>query len=225
MSPLTAPPVRVGVLHGRRAWLEALERLVEVGLGQPVAVAHTALDWVKGAVARGEVDLVLLGLDDTFGPEHVAELRAMENPPAVVVIGEREDPDLLVSAIRAGASGWLRPTASARELEQAMIGVAHGETWLPPDLTTIVLQRLLSDERKRTTSSDQLAVLSSRELEVLECLAQGLPRSDIAERLTLSSHTVRTHINHILRKLDVHTTLAAVLVLRQTRIPGQRSGD
>lgn len=222
---MAAPPVRVAVLHGQRAWLEALERLVEVGIGQPVAVAHTTLEWVKSAVARGEVDLVLLGMDSTFGPEHVAELRALEPRPAVVVISEAIDPDLLVATIRAGASGWLRPSASARELEQAMLGVARGETWLPPDLTSVVLQRLLSDERRRTDSTDQLSALSSRELEVLECLAQGLPRPEIADRLTLSSHTVRTHINHILRKLDVHTTLAAVLVLRQTRIPGQRSGD
>lgn len=205
--------------------MEALEQLVTRGLHLPVTVAHTSIEWVVGAVERGEVDVVLIGVGPgSFGREHVERLRATRPQPKVIALSESADPDLVTSIIRAGANGWLRPTASARELEAAIRGVAREETWLPPDLTTVVLQRLLTEERQQTTASDALADLSPRELEILECLAQGMPRAEIAERFTLSPHTVRTHINHILRKLDAHTTLAAVLVMRKARLPEQRRG-
>lgn len=218
-------PVRVAVLHSQRAWVEALEQLVGVGLGLTVTVAHTSPEWVHGAVERGEVDVVLLGLDGTFGPQHVQALRALKPQPDVIVISDQDDADLVVATVRAGAAGWLRPTATSRELEQMVQGVVRGEAWLPPDLTAVVLEHLLKGEQQRTASVDALSELSPRELEVLECLAQGMSRADIAERYTLSPHTVRTHINHILRKLDAHTTLAAVLVMRRARIPQQRSSD
>lgn len=218
-------PLRIGLLHPQRAWVEALEQLVTHGLGLPVTVAHTSLDWVLGAVQRGDVDVVLVGVEDrSSGREQVERLLATSPPPRVIALSESQDPDLVTAAVRAGAKGWVRPTASARELADAIQGVARGETWLPPDLTTLVLERLLTGERQQAVSKDALADLSARELEILGCLTEGMTRAEIAERFTLSPHTVRTHINHILRKLDAHSTLAAVLVMRRSRLPEQRQG-
>jgi DNA-binding CsgD family transcriptional regulator len=80
---------------------------------------------------------------------------------------------------------------------------------------TSVLDALL--EREAVGEDDSaLGALSSREREVLACLVQGLARQEIAARLSVSPHTIRTHINNLLRKLDVHTTLAAVSIARQS---------
>ena len=216
---MDAAPVRLAVQHPQRAWAEALECLLRPCPDVHVVVAHTSHAWIRGAVARGDVDVVLLGINDArLGLAEVAELRqSAVRPVEVVVISDSKDPDLLASAVRAGARGWLKPTASRRLLLQTIQGVARGETWLPPDLTTVILDHLLTVEQARSTSLDALAALSTRELEILDCLAQGMDRREIAERFLLSPNTVRTHINHVLGKLDVHTTLAAVAIVRKAR--------
>ena len=68
----------------------------------------------------------------------------------------------------------------------------------------------------------RLAVLSAREREILECLAQGMTRAQIVERFTLSPHTVRTHIGHVLTKLEVHNTLSAVSIARRAGLAARR---
>ncbi len=79
---------------------------------------------------------------------------------------------------------------------------------------TSVLDALL-DEEAAGEDDSALRELSAREREVLACLVQGLARHEIAAQLSISPHTIRTHINNLLRKLDVHTTLAAVSIARQ----------
>ena len=130
------------------------------------------------------------------------------------------DPELVTAAVRAGARGWLSPATCARELVQGLHAVTHGQTWLPPLLTTAVLDRLLTEEKVRGESQSSVARLSPRELEILNCLAAGMTRREIGESFHLSQHTVRTHINHILRKLEVHSTLAAVSIVNKARVPG-----
>ena len=98
---------------------------------------------------------------------------------------------------------------------RAIHGVFRGETCVPPALLTILLETLLTSERTKQQAQDALSVLSTRERQILECLAQGMTRKQIAERFTLSPHTVRTHINHVLTKLGVHTTLSAVSIARK----------
>ncbi|HET8560601.1 MAG TPA: LuxR C-terminal-related transcriptional regulator, partial [Marmoricola sp.] len=90
-----------------------------------------------------------------------------------------------------------------------------GETWFPPVLMTRVLDVLLQARERREQAGSVLDTLSRRELEILACLAKGLTRAQIAERYVLSPHTVRTHINNLLHKLDVHSTLAAVSLARR----------
>ena len=83
-----------------------------------------------------------------------------------------------------------------------------------------LVEGLLSSESSKEQEQDRLAPLTAREREILQCLALGMRRQQIAERLFLSPNTVRTHISHVLRKLEVHSTLAAVSVLRH--VPEQR---
>jgi DNA-binding CsgD family transcriptional regulator len=78
----------------------------------------------------------------------------------------------------------------------------------------VLLESLLTGERDQKRADDALSVLSVREREILDCLAQGMTRAQIVERFTLSPHTVRTHINRILTKLGVHNTLSAVSIAR-----------
>ena len=218
LAPRPQAPLRLAVLHAQRTWAELLECSLRAESAVDVVVAHTSWEWVRGAVARGDVDLVLVGVgvEGGFGPENIRELCETWPGLAVVALSDSTDRELLTATIRAGARGWVRPTASARELLQVLDGVADGESWLPPRLTTLLLDSLLTDERARVSSESAAAKLSARELEILECLARGMTRPEIGQLFMLSPHTVRTHINHILRKLGVHSTLAAVSLVHKT---------
>jgi DNA-binding NarL/FixJ family response regulator len=93
-------------------------------------------------------------------------------------------------------------------------GVARGETWLPPAETGQVLGYLMADQDQRRENDQLLAALTPREREVLACLAEGAGRREVAEQLHLSAHTVRTHMQNLMAKLGVHSTLEAVAISR-----------
>jgi DNA-binding NarL/FixJ family response regulator len=215
------PALRLALLHPQRIWAETLESMLRSWPGIEVVLAHTTYKWTLGAVARGDVDLVLIGLDGGIvAPQHVRDLRHAWPGLAVVVISGSTDPDLAASLVRAGVRGWVRPTASSRELVRTLHGVRSGETWLTPDVTTAVLESLLNAENTRATSQLAISKLSAREVEILDCLARGMTRDEIGQRFMLSPHTVRTHINHVLHKLGVHSTLAAVSLANKSRMLG-----
>jgi DNA-binding NarL/FixJ family response regulator len=161
----------------------------------------------------------------------VRAMREARSDVRIVVISDCDDATFIADVVRSGARGYLTPSCSLQELIRTVHGVAAGGTSLPPLHMTKLVETLLWSERTQQRQWDRLAPLSVREREILDCLALGMRRQDIAERLFLSTHTVRTHINHVLQKLDVHSTLAAVSIARNPRgsnsegnqIPRQRS--
>lgn len=213
--------LRLAVYHPLRVWVDSLETLLAPRWDVEVVTAHSSQSWVRHAAQAGRADIVLLHVDAGGPPiaDTVAELRKFSSTVAVVGLSESEDPRLVVEAVRAGVRGWVQPTASADHLVALLHGVARGETWIPPRLLSGVLDALTASQETRAELGEALAGLSGRELEILGCLVQGMTRPEIAERYVLSTHTVRTHINNLLRKLDVHSTLAAVALARQAGLP------
>jgi DNA-binding NarL/FixJ family response regulator len=114
------------------------------------------------------------------------------------------DRDDLLNALRAGAAGYLPKDVDPARLPHALHAVYRGEAAIPRALVT----RLVSEfrehgSRRRTIVSEKGHDLTSREWEVLELLRRGLSTAEIAERLFVTSVTVRTHIASLLKKLDV----------------------
>lgn len=123
-------------------------------------------------------------------------------------------PARIVRAIRAGAAGWVRKDESLEHLLSVIRGVACGETWLPASETGNVLRLLLSTQDRRRQNERLLATLTTREREVLACLAEGAGQRDVvAEQLRLSVNTVRTHMQNLMAKLGVHSALEAVALI------------
>ena len=214
-----ADPVRIALLHPQRIWAETLESMLQDWPGIDVLMTHTTYQWTLGAVARGDIDVALVGLDGSgLGAKEFQGLRDACPHVSIVVISDSTDPEVIASTIAAGVRGWVLPSASLGELVQTLHGVRNGGTWLPPYVTTVALEGLLDAEKKRVVSREALSKLSEREREILDCLAQGMTREEIGEYYRLSPHTVRTHINHVLRKLQVHSTLAAVSVANKSRL-------
>jgi DNA-binding NarL/FixJ family response regulator len=153
-------------------------------------------------------------LDMTLGAENGLEVldhvRRRDPDVRVVVLTAMNDTDAIVRAVRRGAVGWLSKTEGAELVVRVIRSVARRGGWVPPDVLGDVLRRLVSGDREPDGGSGQLAELTPREREVLQCMVDGLNRAEIAERLGLSAHTVRTHTQNLLAKLEMHSALEAI---------------
>ncbi|MFD3654150.1 LuxR C-terminal-related transcriptional regulator [Streptomyces sp. NPDC058620] len=200
------------------AALRCLERAV--GEGRPYDVL--LIDAELGILPTGGTRAVLVpnhggnGLAD--GISLVAGVRAGQPSVRTVVLAERDDPRRAAAALQAGASGWVAKDCSLQRLLAVIRGVLRDETHLPPALLTGVLRELTATRKHRTESERLIGSLTPRECEVLRCMVAGLGRKAVAERLFLSPHTVRTHMQNVLGKLGVHSTLAAVALARRAGV-------
>jgi two-component system NarL family response regulator len=188
--------------------LNAEEDLSVVAVAQPTA---TTMGW--------HADIILLDVDLTGS---MRLCKATSGPPhatRVIMLSHTSEPSRIVAAIEAGARAWVRKDESIEYLLRVLRGVAQGETWLPPAETGNVLSLLLNQRDRRKDGERMLALLTTRERQVLACLADGASRSQIAERLNLTANTVRTHLQNIMAKLGVHSTLEAVALTRAWSMP------
>lgn len=164
-----------------------------------------------------EVDVVLLDADiaDNAALRLCQELSRSSAPPHVILLSYSASPERIVRAISTGAAGWVCKDESLERLIEVVRGVARGETWLPPAQTGQVLRLLLNAyDRAAEPDVPVLSTLTDREREVLICLAEGTPRRDVAKRLHMSPNTVRTHLQKLMGKLDVHSAMEAVALTR-----------
>jgi DNA-binding NarL/FixJ family response regulator len=208
--------ISVFVVDHERMFADALAARLEAEDDVEVVAAVHARTPAECLIMGRHADIMLL---DGDLPERAAirlceELCARDEPPRVVVLSASSEPDRIVDAVRAGAAAWVRKDESMQRLLEVIRGVAQGETWLPPAETGRVLTLLLADQERRQDNDRLLAALTPREREVLTCLAQGAGRREVAEQLHLSANTVRTHMQNLMAKLGVHSTLEAVAISR-----------
>ncbi|MER7182262.1 response regulator transcription factor, partial [Streptomyces hyaluromycini] len=181
--------------------------LVDADLGGQLPGGRAAVP-VQEANEEGLVDGISL----------VVGVRSAQPAVRVVVLAEKDDPRRAALALQAGASGWVAKDCSLSRLLNVIRGVLRDETHLPPALLTGVLRELTAARKHRTESERLVESLTPREREVLRCMVAGLGRKAVAERLFLSPHTVRTHMQNVLGKLGVHSTLAAVALARRAGV-------
>ncbi|EDY48322.1 two-component system response regulator [Streptomyces clavuligerus] len=225
------PDVEVAAAGSGPAALRCLERALADGRGFDVMLVDADLgagggrpQAVRAPVARAVPDDGDEGLVD--GITLVAGVRSVHPAVRTVVLAEKDDPRRAALALQAGACGWVAKDCSLQRLLAVIRGVLRDETHLPPALLTGVLRELTAARKHRTESERLVESLTPREREVLRCMVAGLGRKAVAERLFLSPHTVRTHMQNVLGKLGVHSTLAAVALARRAGVgPVDLAGD
>ncbi|MER7998058.1 response regulator transcription factor [Streptomyces sp. NPDC095613] len=185
-------------------------------VGGPVGGGPVVGGPVRMPVARAVPDGGEQALVD--GISLVVGVRSAQPSVRSVVLAEKDDPRRAALALQAGASGWVAKDCSLQRLLTVVRGVLRDETHLPPALLTGVLRELTAARKHRTDSERLVESLTPREREVLRCMVAGLGRKAVAERLFLSPHTVRTHMQNVLGKLGVHSTLAAVALARRAGV-------
>ena len=191
-------------------------RLVREGIA---AMLNQQTDFrVVGALSSGDPELlrssppqvILLDLgvweDDSL---RVAEVLSVESPHARIIVMDllpaHED---IVEVVNAGVWGFIMKDATLEDLVRTIHSVATGTKVLPPQMTS----SLFSQIAKEAVKADESAAIDSvrmtaREREVIDLIAEGLSNKEIAARLEIAAHTVKSHVRNIMEKLALHTRL------------------
>jgi len=159
-----------------------------------------------------DVVLMDLRLPQLSGVEATRQILAAQPRVGIVILTTADAEAEVLTAIEAGALGYVAKTSRREELLEAIRSIARGDAWLPPHLT----RRLLTHLKPRPAPG----TLTQRERAVLMLLARGWSNREIARELGVTDITVRTHVTHVLGKLGVHNRVEAALhALRAGMVP------
>jgi DNA-binding NarL/FixJ family response regulator len=147
--------------------------------------------------------------------------------PRVLVLTTFDTDEHVVAALRAGASGFLLKDVAPADFVAAIRVVAAGEALIAPIVTRRLLERFARLPMPGDAAhAEQLSQLTERELEVLRLVGQGLSNREIADRLVLAEPTVKTHVSHLLLKLDLRDRAQLVVLAYEAGVvqPGSAEG-
>jgi DNA-binding NarL/FixJ family response regulator len=205
--------VRLVLIEDHQALREGLELLLGRHGVEVVGTAGTAAEG-RELIERLEPDvsLVDIRLGDDSGIDLTRDVLDGDSSRRVVLYTGSSDVELLISGLDSGARGYALKEGTPSELTGALETVAGGGTYVDPRLRPALLSR---------QTTQRMPSLSKREREIMDLLSQGLTGEDVAERLFLSSETVKTHIRNAMSKLEAHTRVHAVAIaLREGYITG-----
>jgi len=221
-EPAPARTLRLLVVDDHEVVRQGLVALLDRRPGfQVVAQAGT----VEESIAQARLhqpDIVVMDvrLPDGSGVEACREIRAELPATRVIMLTSFPDDEAVLSAIVAGASGYLLKQIRARDLVAALEAVGRGESLLDPAVTERVLERV----RRIATGEvdDELSVLTAQERKILMLVAEGKTNKEIAAEVFLSDKTVKNYVSSILSKLNLERRAqAAAFVARR----GSNRGD
>jgi DNA-binding NarL/FixJ family response regulator len=217
---IDARPLRLLVVDDHEVVRQGLVSLLERREHfQVVAEAGTAAEAVEMA-RKFEPDLVVMDvrLPDGSGIEACREIRAEFPATRVVILTSYPDEEAVLSAIIAGASGYLLKQIRGRDLVSALESVGRGESLLDPAVTEKVLDRV---RRIATgTYTDELAQLTQQEQKILLLVAEGKTNKEIASEVFLSDKTVKNYVSSILSKLNLERRAQAAAFVARHRLKG-----
>ena len=210
-----APRLRVMVVDDHTLFRRGLIALLNAdGRFEVVGEAGDAADAQR--VAAACAPQVILLDNNLPGASGVASLPALiesSGGAQVLMLTMSEDERDLAAAMRGGAAGYLLKTADGDELAQAIVRAVQGHTSISPAMTARLAQAFRSSGGAQAAAPDALAELSPREREILELIARGDSNKEIARTLSIAETTVKVHVQHILRKLNLSSRVQAAVVM------------
>jgi DNA-binding NarL/FixJ family response regulator len=145
------------------------------------------------------------------GIDATREIKKASPPTNVVIMTAHESEELLVEAVEAGASGFLRKTEGVEEVLSSVKAAAAGEILIDQNELARLLPQVAREREERREAQLLIDQLTEREREILQFLGEGHRNEEIAAKLFISPQTVQTHVRNILTKLGVHSKLEAVV--------------
>ncbi|MEO3928536.1 response regulator [Plantactinospora sp. CA-294935] len=219
---MTDRDARIGVLvvddhavvrRGLRAYLEVVDGIdviAEAGDGQEALDRIARLTIEQRAPEVVLMDLVMPRMDGIAATREIAR----RHPEVrVVVLTSFGEVERVQTALQAGAAGYLLKDAEPEEVMQAIFAAARGEVHLDAAVTRRLTRQMVSRDVG-------LSALTPRERDILALVAQGRSNQQIAEQLVISERTARTHVSHVLSKLNLSSrTQAALVAIREGLVP------
>lgn len=214
-----AGPIRVFVVEDQtkilKNQLKLLESVKEIEIVGTALSGESALE----EVARIKPDVLLLdlGLPRMSGIDVTRQVKATQPEVEILIFTIFDEEDKVLEAVKAGASGYLLKGATTDKIVEAIKEVSAGGTVIQPNLARRLLRHFRVSETPEPqpatpapAAEPELKPLSAREKEILQLIAKGVSNSEAARLLNLSKATIRTHLEHIYRKLEVTNRVEAV---------------
>lgn len=172
------------------------------------------------------MDIRMPRLDGIEATQRICADAANTNSRVLILTTFEED-EYVVSALRAGASGFIGKGAEPEEIIRAVHAVADGDELLSPVATRSLIAQYVRSPGPRPVASEEaarkLALLTEREREVLQLVGRGLSNQEIAETFFISPHTAKTHVNRIMTKIYAHDRAQLVILAYESGllVPGE----
>lgn len=200
------------VRRGMRALLET-DPDIDV-----VAEASDGLDAIRMCEEQ-QPDLLILdvAMPKLNGIEVAARAQKMERPPRSIILSMHADESYVMRSLYAGARAYLLKDATDEELLPAIRAVASGKSFFSPAVTGLLVEDYMRQLKERGLS-DSYELLTDREKEVLQLLAEGRSNKEVAVLLDVGLSTVETHRSNLMQKLNLHSTAEIVLYAVRKRL-------
>jgi DNA-binding NarL/FixJ family response regulator len=217
------PPIRVMLVDDQELLRTGFRMVLQAQSDiQVVAEAGDGAQAIE-ALAAQPVDVILMDvrmprMDGVEATRRICAGSADDGGPHVLILTTFDLDEYAFAALKAGASGFLLKDVPPRELVAAIRAVHSGDAVVAPTTTRRMIDRftVVLPSAQSPLETPELAQLTEREREVLLLVAQGLSNGEIAELLTLSEATVKTHVGRILTKLGLRDRVQAVVLAYET---------
>jgi DNA-binding NarL/FixJ family response regulator len=221
----TILPVPVLIVEDEGLIQERLKKiLAELGYSEDMLIFAKNLQQAFVEIEQQPVSLALvdLGLPDGNGIELIEKLRAQDSNAMILVISAWSTQESLFSAIKAGATGYVLKERDDVEVKLSIRSILRGGAPIDPFIAQEILKQISAAVIPAVADQKiiyaDMELLTSRETEILNLVAQGMSNREIAEQLFVSKYTVESHIKHIYRKLSVSKRTKAVSAARSLGI-------
>jgi two-component system response regulator NreC len=192
----------------RRGIRALLERRPEFQVVAEAGDGREALQLTE--VHSPHVVVADIAMPNLNGIEAARQIAQRWPQTAIVILSMHSDESYVLRALKAGARGYLLKDSPESDLIQAILAVHAGKAFFSPSISKLLVEDYMRQLQQRG-SDDSYELLTSREREVLQLLAEGKSNKDVAAMLNLSLHTVETHRSNILQKLNLHGTPELIL--------------
>ncbi|MER7008657.1 response regulator transcription factor [Dactylosporangium sp. NPDC000555] len=207
------PPYRVLIVEDHQVVAEGLAALLNEHPELRVVALASSVGEVEhlSDVERVDVALCDFWLPDGTGAEAVAALRAHQPDAAIVFLSADQSDQVILTALEAGAAGYLVKSAGGADVAEAVRRAVDGEILVPARQLAKLLSRRRENARRSQEHARRLDSLTPRERQILALMTEGMDNRDIARELSISYTTVRSHVRHLLSKLGARSKLEAVV--------------
>ena len=202
----TEPNIRVLVADDHAVVREGIRHVLAATHGFDIAGEAASGREAVDLAGSVEPDVVVLdvSMPEGTGLDVIGDGRRAAPRARVLILSVHDEAEYVLEAVRAGAHGYLRKDSSPAELRDAVRAVDRGESFFSPAMAAR-LSDALRVESDRSARTSKLALLTGRERDVLEGIANGETNKEIASRYGISPRTVETHRESLMRKLDIHS--------------------